>query len=66
MSKTVDGFHFKRPNPESGSTDLNKLLYSNCHNESAQAGKLIREVTWSCSIKKGVFKNFAKFTGNHL
>ena len=28
--------------------------------------KCLRSSHWSCSIKKGVTKNFAKFTGKHL
>ena len=40
-------------------------MYCYCQNQMA-FGETIRSSPQRCSMKKGVFRNFAKFTGKHL
>ena len=50
---------------------LNSGIDSSCVNEYSTNGDNIAEESkrsshWRCSVRKGVLRNFAKFTGKHL
>ena len=46
-----------------------KALKTKNNSKTCQANEndaLIEAVAWKCSVRKGILRNFSKFTGNHL
>ena len=41
-------------------------IFNHGFNKEECESKTVRSSHWRCSVKKGVLRNFAKFTGKHL